>query len=160
MLKDYIRDITRDLTTRHFIDLPPVWMMLFAALGWVVSRLWPIAVPGGAAIGGALVVAGLAVMGVAALQMIACKTTFIPHCAPGALVTNGAFRLSRNPIYVGDVLVLTGILIGADALIALPLVLAFMALITHRFIKPEEARIAAAFGDQWAAYAARTRRWL
>ncbi|WP_372838752.1 isoprenylcysteine carboxylmethyltransferase family protein [Phaeovulum sp.] len=142
------------------LDLPPVWLAGFAAIGWVAGRLWPLALPGGGWLGVALVVVGLVLMFVAAAQMVARHTTFVPRRDPSALVTSGVYALSRNPIYLADALVLAGLLIHWHALWAAPLVPAFMVVIARRFIRDEEARIAAHFGDAWHAYAARTRRWL
>ena len=142
------------------IDIPPLWLALFAAAGWGVAQIVPVALPGGGLVGRALVGIGLALMATAAAQMVARHTTFIPRRDPAALVTGGAFALSRNPIYLADALVLSGLLILWQGALALPLVPAFMILITRRFILGEEARIAAHFGADYAAYCSRTRRWL
>ena len=142
------------------IDIPPLWLGLFAAAGYGIGRLWPIALPAGGHVGRALVALGVVLMGLAAAQMVMRRTTFIPRRDPSALVTRGAFALSRNPIYLGDALVLAGGLIWTGSALALPLVPAFMALITRRYILGEEARIAAHFGEDYARYCARTRRWL
>ena len=142
-----------------WLDLPPVWLAVFAGLGWAAGRLVPVSLPYGGWVGGGLVLAGLVLMAVAVAQMVGLRTTFIPRRDPQALVTQGVFALSRNPIYLADALVLCGLIIGWQAVWALPLVPAFMAFIARRFIRGEEARIAARFGAEWLAYAVRTRRW-
>ncbi|MFC2968625.1 methyltransferase family protein [Acidimangrovimonas pyrenivorans] len=144
------------------IEIPPLWLLLFLALAWGIGQWLPLPLFGvaGRWLGGALVAAGVALMGLAAAQMVLLRTTFIPRRDPSALVTGGIFRLSRNPIYLGDALVLTGAILWWDAPAALPLVPIFMALIQHRFIRGEEARLRAHFGDAFEAWAARTRRWL
>ncbi|WP_415184749.1 methyltransferase family protein [Phaeovulum sp.] len=142
------------------LDLPPVWMVGFALLGWGLAQFWPIALPGGPLIGGGLVVAGGVLMVLAAGQMVLARTTFIPRRDPTALVTGGVFSLSRNPIYLADAIILAGVLLYAQGLWVLWLVPVYGALITRRFILGEEARIAAHFGAEWRAYAARTRRWI
>lgn len=141
-------------------DLPPVWLAVAAALGWAAGWLWPLPAPGGETLGRALVAAGLLLMTLAVVQMLALRTTFIPRRDPKALVTGGVFALTRNPIYLGDALVLAGLLLVWQAIWALPLVPGFALFITRRFIRGEEARIAARFGAQWVNYAARTRRWI
>ena len=88
------------------------------------------------------------------------RTTVIPRRNPAALVTGGVFRLTRNPIYLGDAALLTGAILWWDAPAALPLVPAFVWLITRRFIRDEEARLRAAFGADFDRWAARVRRWL
>ncbi|MDD8023355.1 MAG: isoprenylcysteine carboxylmethyltransferase family protein [Paracoccaceae bacterium] len=142
------------------LDLPPLWMALFAAFGWSIAQAVPVALPFGGPIGMALVVCGAVLMAAAAGQMVWQHTTFIPRRDPQALVTTGLFALSRNPIYLADALILTGLLIAWQGLLALPLVAVFVAFITRRFIRDEEARIAAQFGDAFHAYCLRTRRWI
>lgn len=142
------------------IDLPPVWLALFALLVWGLGQVVPLAFAYDREIGGALVAIGVALMGVAAAQMVLHHTTFIPRRDPSDLVTSGVFALSRNPIYLGDALVLAGLSLYWHAPLGLLLVPLFMGFITRRYILGEEARIAAHFGESYAAYRARTRRWL
>lgn len=143
------------------LDFPPIWLAGFAALAWGLGAV-PLRMfgPGGGTVGWALIGAGAALMAVAAAQMVLARTTVIPRRDPGALVTGGVFRFSRNPIYLADALVLAGVIVLRDAPLAVPLLPIFMAVIQKRFIYGEETRIAAAFGPAFAAYAARTRRWL
>ncbi len=142
------------------IDFPPVWLAGFAALGGVVGRLAPIELVFNSIVGAGLIVVGLLLMLVAVVQMALARTTVIPRRDPSALVMGGVFGLSRNPIYLADALVLTGLYLHWDALVALPLVAVFMAIITRRFIRPEEARLEAMFGEVYDDYRARTRRWI
>lgn len=142
------------------IDIPPLWLAVFAAPGWAVGQVFPLALPHGAALGLVLLALGLGLMGLAAGQMVLARTSFIPRRRPERLVTWGVFALSRNPIYLADALVLAGLLLWWNAVLAAPLVPAFMAFITRRFIRGEEAWIAAAHGAEYAAYRARVRRWL
>jgi protein-S-isoprenylcysteine O-methyltransferase Ste14 len=150
----------REIKSPLWFDLPPIWLAVFAALGWGSGRLLPVALPGGPWLGAGLVAAGLVLMALAAAQMLLQRTTFIPRRDPAALVTGGVFALTRNPIYLGDALVLAGLLLVWHAVWALFLVPAFMVFIARRFIRDEEARIAARFGAEWQRYANRTRRWL
>ncbi len=142
------------------IDIPPLWLGLFAGLGWAVGQVAPVALPYGRGAGLGLIGLGLALMAVAAAQMVAHRTSFVPRRRPERLVSGGVFALSRNPIYLGDALVLAGALLWWQAVLAAPLVPAFMAFITRRFIRGEERWIAAAYGAEYAAYRARVRRWL
>lgn len=142
------------------IDFPPVWLAGFAAIGGFVGNFVPIEWAYNSIIGAALIIVGTLVMVVAVGQMLLARTTVIPHRDPSALVMNGVFSLSRNPIYLADTLILTGLYLHWDAILALPLVLLFMVVITRRFIRPEEARLEKAFGEVFAEYRARTRRWI
>ena len=144
-----------------WIDLPPVWLGAFVALGWVQAEWWPVGSFGavGDWVGGVLVVIGLALAVAAAVEFRRARTTIIPHEEPSAIVTSGVYRLSRNPIYLGDALILTGLGLRWDSVLALVLVPVFVAVITARFIVPEEGRLKARFGAEYAAWAARVRRW-
>ena len=147
------------------IDLPPVWLALFAALAWALSRGEPLGLDfGGLALwrwlGGGLILAGLVLAVLAAREMARARTTILPHRSPDALVTSGVFGISRNPIYLGDLLILTGLILWWEAALALPLIPVFAFVLVRRFIRPEEERLAAAFGPAFAAWRARVRRWI
>ncbi|MBP9952601.1 MAG: isoprenylcysteine carboxylmethyltransferase family protein [Cypionkella sp.] len=143
-------------------DWPPIWLAAALALVWVIGRALPLPLFGGAArwVGGGLVLGGLVLMATAAAQMRLARTTFIPRRDPSALVTGGVFAFSRNPIYLGDALVLAGAVLWLDVPLALPVVLGFMAIIQARFILGEEIRLRAHFGPQFEAWARKTGRWL
>lgn len=144
---------------RALIDTPPVWLALCILLAWMQARwlpVWPAPAPWP---GAAMVAAGAGLFLWAGVQFRRHHTSIVPRETPAALLTTGPYAFSRNPIYLADALILTGLVLRWDAG-ALPLVPAFVALITRRFIHGEEAVCRAAFGADWAAYAARTRRWL
>ena len=87
-------------------------------------------------------------------------TGVVPFTPVTALVIEGPFRFTRNPMYVGmaGILVGAGVLLGSlSPFIVLP---AFAALITERFIHAEEAMLEAAFGASYLAYKDKVRRWL
>lgn len=110
--------------------------------------------------GGLLVGGGLVLMLLAFVEMRKQRTTVIPHMEADHLVTTGIFRRSRNPIYLGDVLVLAGLALRWDATVALVLVPLFIGTITQRFIIPEENRLRRKFRADFARYCQKTRRWL
>lgn len=141
-------------------DYPPIWLAGFIAATLAIGWLWP-AGPGFLVLPGWLLVgASLALMVWAALYFRRARTTINPHGQPGTLITGGPFALSRNPIYLADAILLLGLSLACRALPALILIPVFMAIITRRFILPEEARLTAAFPASFPAYAARVRRWL
>lgn len=145
-----------------WLDYPPVWLIAMLLLAWVLSGLAPKLHFGAWAewAGNLLIVAGFALMGLAFVEFRKAKTTIIPGEEPTALITGGIYRYSRNPIYLGDVLVLAGFILRWDAVLALPLIPAFVWLIQTRFIVPEERRLMDAFGPAFEAWAERTRRWI
>ena len=143
------------------IDLPPVWLlaMIGVVRGFDLMMPWGLFGPLGPWVGAGLVGLGLIVMALAAAQMLAVRTTIIPRRAPSRLVTTGIFGWSRNPIYLGDALVLAGVILWWDVPVAVPLVFVFIFIIQHRFILAEEAVLQAAFGPEFSKWADQTGRW-
>jgi protein-S-isoprenylcysteine O-methyltransferase Ste14 len=139
------------------VDIPPLWLGLAVLAAWLLSWVW--AVPGFAGLGVVLMALGLGLMLAAVVQMLVARTTPVPRRGPRVLVTGGLFRLSRNPIYLGDAIVLTGVILYLGAVLALPLVPAFMVLITRRYIVQEEAVLRAQFGAEFQMWTAQTGRW-
>lgn len=149
-----------------WLDIPPIWLAGFAMLAWYGAEAARLVLPTALLshpvlelVGGILVGGGLLLMALAIHEMRRARTTPIPHMQPSALVTSGIFSRTRNPIYVGDALVLAGLCLrwGWPALILVPL---FIAVINDRFIKAEEDRLNTAFGPDYTRWAAKTRRWL
>ena len=142
-------------------ESPPTWLAVFLILAWAQSRFLPLLpVPHGVRlIGLALIVAGAMLLVASAVAFRAQKTTILPRETPRAMITTGLYARSRNPIYLGDALMLAGTALAWDAA-SLILVPVFMAVITRRFILGEEAGLRATFGADFDAYAARVRRWL
>ncbi|MBU3029976.1 methyltransferase family protein [Paracoccus marinaquae] len=142
-------------------DYPPIWLAGFAGLGWLTGQVLPHGPAWQLPAGWAVVAAGLVLMGVAALTMRRHRTTLDPFGQPRNLVTSGVFALSRNPIYLGDALILAGLcLIFRAPFAALLLVPGFVAVIGTRFIAREERLLARDFPKEFAAYRLRTRRWI
>jgi protein-S-isoprenylcysteine O-methyltransferase Ste14 len=140
-------------------DYPPVWLAGGVALAWLAGRI--LSLPSWPVTGAILCIAGFGIMAWAALFMLRHRTTVDPHGKPTALVTTGPFRWSRNPIYLGDALVLTGICVWCGAWPVAPfLIWGFARIITTRFILPEENYLKTGFPTQFSAFSARTRRWI
>ena len=78
---------------------------------------------------------------------------------PPALVTDGPFRLSRNPMYLGGVVILSGL--AALYATATPWLVppAFLGVASRAFVRPEERLLALRFGGAWDAYRGRVGRW-
>lgn len=145
-----------------FVDLPPVWLMAFIGAVWLLAQAVPLPIFGGLGDGLAVLLAliGLTLFAAAVWEMTRARTTVIPHRAASALVTSGVFRLSRNPIYLGDVFFLLAAILWLDVPLALPLVWVFVRVITVRFIEGEEARLRAGFGAAFDDWASQVRRWI
>ncbi|WP_116597269.1 methyltransferase family protein [Primorskyibacter marinus] len=147
-----------------WLDLPPVWLVGALGLAWAQKTWAPLGLSFGPVwadlLGGMLVGGGLLLMVLAVYEMRSKRTTVVPHRIPDALVTTGIFSRTRNPIYLGDSMILTGLILYWDAVLALPLVPIFVWLIEVRFILPEEARLRRKFVAQFARYTQQVRRWV
>ncbi|RLK08307.1 methyltransferase family protein [Ruegeria conchae] len=146
------------------IDLPPVWLVGFAALAWVQARVLPMGLSldgavtdllSGILIGGGIILAIMAVV-----EFRRHRTSVLPHETPSAMVQSGIYKRSRNPIYLGDVLILAGLILRFDAVLSLVLLPIFVWLLERRFIIPEEDRLRRTFRADFARYERKTRRWI
>ncbi|GFE63645.1 methyltransferase family protein [Litoreibacter roseus] len=147
---------------KGFPDLPPLWLLLFLALNWAIAK----AIPGNPGsrfldtLSWGLIGIGLLLIGWSALWFWRRKTTIEPHHTPDALIVEGPYKVSRNPIYLAFVIILIGAVIGRGQPLNLVLVPFFFGVLSRRFVLPEEAALRAAFGDEATLYFERTRRWL
>ncbi|WP_171178368.1 isoprenylcysteine carboxylmethyltransferase family protein [Ruegeria sp. HKCCD8929] len=146
------------------IDLPPVWLVGFAVLAWLQSRhlSFGLSLEGGFTdlVSGLLIGGGVLLMVLAVVEFRRHRTTIIPHETPSAMVQTGIYKRSRNPIYLGDVLILTGLVLRFDAVLSLVLIPVFAWVLERRFILPEEDRLRRTFRADFARYERKTRRWV
>lgn len=145
----------------RLLDWPPVWTAAAVAVIWLFAQVMPWEILGvvGRVLGAVLVLTGFALMLAAAIEMTKSKTTVIPRRQPSTLVTSGIFEYSRNPIYLGDVLVVAGAMLWLHLPWALPMVAVFAWVLRVRFIDGEEQRLIEGFGADYGLWAARTGRW-
>jgi protein-S-isoprenylcysteine O-methyltransferase Ste14 len=87
-------------------------------------------------------------------------TTIKTAATSTTLVVDGPFRYSRNPMYLGMVLLLMGLALVLGSLTPWFVLPVFIALIQYEFILMEERKMAGEFGAQYAEYRRRVRRWL
>lgn len=111
-------------------------------LGWVPM-----------AIGGGLCLAG-------AGRFFRRGNKLMPTPTGRTLVTDGVFRLSRNPMYLGMALILVGLAITAGSATVWLVPPVFVVVIDRQLIRREEAMLAAQFGTDYDDYRRRVRRWV
>jgi len=88
------------------------------------------------------------------------RTTIIPAARPTKLITQGAYRFSRNPMYLGISLLYAGASIILGSLWPL-ILLPISVLVMNAVVIPmEESNAREAFGEQYVAYCRKVRRWL
>jgi protein-S-isoprenylcysteine O-methyltransferase Ste14 len=103
---------------------------------------------------------GIAINIVADNALHKADTTVKPFEESSALVTSGAYRISRHPMYLGFALVLLGVAILMGSLTPYIVIPAFVVLMDRVFIQVEERVLEARFGGMWQAYKQKTRRWI
>lgn len=142
---------------------PPLYYAAGLVLGMLLDTLvpFPVGWPAATAVAGAAVAAaGLALNFAGVAGVIRHRTTIVPHHPVATLVSNGAYRLSRNPMYTGLGIAYLGaaLLLGSWWPVVLwPLV---MLAVDRLVIRPEERYLTQRFGQAYTAYRARVRRWL
>ena len=145
------------------IDLACIGLMWLLARAVPAAQLWSVgACPLGVGAGLGLALAGGLIAMAGVWEFRRARTTINP-LAPqraSALVQTGVFGLTRNPMYLGMLLLLMGwaaYLGNAVSLLVLPL---FVWLLNTLQIKPEERIMQDRFGEHFTRYAARVRRWV
>lgn len=120
------------------------------------------AVPAGRFIapGLAMTGVGIAILGVASFRRARTTVNPLRPEAASALVVSGIYRLTRNPMYLGMLLVLSGWGVFLANAFAMLLATAFIPLMNRLQIGPEERILAATFGPAFTAYQSAVRRWL
>ncbi len=149
------------------LKIPPPLVAAVVATAMLCASIWlgpVLALPPTARVAGALmlVAVGASFDLVSLLAFRRARTTINPLRPERskAVVTSGLYRITRNPMYLGLVLILTGLALYLDSPWALPGPLVFAAYITRFQIQPEERALTAHFGADYTAYCARVRRWL
>jgi protein-S-isoprenylcysteine O-methyltransferase Ste14 len=132
------------------------------ALGYAFPIGPGLASANGKALTGGLifVVGGFALAFFAARRFRLAGTSVIPGEPASTLVTVGIYRVTRNPMYIGFILLYFGLSIVLTSLwILLPLIP--VVVILHRgVVLREEAYLARKFGDDYVRYTKRVPRWL
>lgn len=144
---------------------PPLVALLCATMMWGLAQVTPLAYSTGLwrfGLATALLTLGLLIALIAVVAFHRARTTIHPQKPEQSerLVTHGIFRLSRNPMYLGMLLVLLAWLAWLAAPAAVIGPAAFIAWIRRFQIQPEERILGKRFGEAYAQYCGNTRRWL
>jgi protein-S-isoprenylcysteine O-methyltransferase Ste14 len=148
------------------LKVPPALVAaVTSVLMWLISKFVPVVafeMPGRKAIAIGFTTAGLVIGILGVVTFRRAKTTVNPTKAQSAssLVSWGVYRVTRNPMYLGFLLVLIGWAILLSNPVALLLLPGFI-LYVHRFqIVPEERILTSLFGERYLVYKSRSPRWL
>ena len=141
---------------------PPLPFLGAVVVGVGLHHLWPMRVrpDGWAPLGVVLVLLGAALILWALVAFRAKQTPIEPWKSSTAIVSDGPFAWSRNPVYIGFALIEVGVGVWSDRL-AVVLLVVVPALMTALMIVPrEEAYLRRKFGAEYGEYCARARRWV
>ena len=148
------------------LKVPPgALVVIVAVLMWVASSAAPtlnffLPAKSLSAVSLALTGAVICLAGVVSFRRA--KTTVNPMKpnSTSSLVVSGIYRYTRNPMYLGFVLILLGWAAYLSNLAALAFVAAFVVYINRFQIRPEERVLASLFPHEYPVYAAKVRRWV
>ena len=144
--------------------IPPPIVTLICGLGIYFSRF---AFPNAQSDSSDFTALGLLLFGitvlVAAVLSFKKQGTTVNPLQPekaSSLVVSGLFNYSRNPVYLGMLLILLSLTVKFNVLGGLLVTLAFVIFMTKFQIIPEELALESKFGEQFIQYKERTRRWI
>ena len=143
--------------------LPPTYLLVAIVLMLALHFLLPVykIVPTPWNLLGILPLAcGIALNLIADKAFHQVQTTVKPFEESTALITTGVFRITRNPMYLGYLLILLGVALIVRSVIPYAVILVFAVLMDRVFIRVEEQMLEKQFGQDWLEYAQEVRRWV
>ncbi|PSB18939.1 isoprenylcysteine carboxylmethyltransferase family protein [Phormidesmis priestleyi ULC007] len=145
------------------IAFPPALFAGTLAIGLLLHFIFPATfLPQWIAIAsGVVLLVGAALIAISAFRaMRRAQTAVDPSCPTTAIVSDGAFSFSRNPIYLSLTMLYVGIALLFNAFWALLLLLPLIVVVQNGVIKREEHYLEQKFGDEYLRYKASVRRWV
>jgi len=148
------------------LKIPPVALVFITAvLMWCAARAVPrlqLVLPARPLVFVSVMAIGIVIIGLGFFSFRRAGTTVNPTKpdSSSALVISGIYRVTRNPMYLGFLLMLSGWAIYLSNVMAF-LFLPLFVLYLNRFqIGPEERALTSLFGQEFVAYTSRVRRWI
>lgn len=146
------------------MKIPPLLLLVLAlALAWFIAGRPETFLWSNVLVGAVIAALGAILATIAFVQFLMSGTSSDPRASAGGpqrFLTTGLYAWSRNPMYLGFALVVTGWIMALGSLwggIVLP---AFVDVLTRLQIEPEERLMRSRFGSAYDAYAAKVRRWI
>lgn len=142
---------------------PPLVFLGYLVAALVLNWLFPFPEPWATilrVVGGVCIIAGLALGGTAVSRMLKAGTSPDPDQAATALITDGPYRFTRNPIYLGFLLIFLGFTLLAGTLWGLVLSPFLIWTVTRIVIRAEEGYLSVKFAERYEDYKSRARRWI
>jgi protein-S-isoprenylcysteine O-methyltransferase Ste14 len=152
-------------TRANTFPWPPVLLAAAILCAWGLGRAAPLGWPGLDDTPARVIALGFGIVGIvlvawSIITLQRAGTTVMPDGVSKVLVTTGPYSRFRNPIYLGEVLLLLFFADWTKNFWFVVAALAFGILVTALQIIPEERHLSAQFGDAYDAYRARSRRWI
>jgi protein-S-isoprenylcysteine O-methyltransferase Ste14 len=147
------------------IALPPLIFLGFLAAAAVLEAIAPLPVPVTPSLaryvtGAMLAAGGFVIIAMGTRRLAAAGTNVPPTLPTTALVVDGIYERTRNPLYLGLILIYLGLGVAAESLWAIGLAVPLLWVINVGVVKREERYLERKFGDAYRAYKARVRRWI
>jgi protein-S-isoprenylcysteine O-methyltransferase Ste14 len=147
------------------IALPPLIYLGFLAAATVLEAIVPLPIPvahslASYAVGVAFAAGGFIMIAIGTQRFAAAGTNIPPTLPTTALVVDGIYERTRNPLYLGTTLVYLGLSVAALSLWAIALLVPLLWVINVGVVKREERYLERKFGDAYRDYKARVRRWI
>ena len=146
-----------------FMLPPPLYFGVAFGAGMLLQQEFSLALPdfpGRQWLGILVLAAGIICGPMLAATFLLRRTTLNPFVSPSAFFEKGIYRLSRNPMYLGVILIYLGGCLLAGSLWPLLLLVLPLAILTQIVIPYEEASMRQTFGAAYDAYCGRVRRWI
>jgi protein-S-isoprenylcysteine O-methyltransferase Ste14 len=142
---------------------PPIVALMFIVIAYFLGRFVPIPYVAPISVryfGLFLTFIGF-LLGVGAfIEFRKARTTLDPHGSVKQVVTSGIYRFTRNPIYLGFLLMVIGLPLNSGLIWGTVMAPLYMMTMTRLVIEREEAYLEKKFKEQYTSYRSRVRRWL
>ena len=145
------------------IALPPFIYLGFLAVGLALDFALPYPLLPNAiqlSVGAAIIFASLSIIPTVFARFRAAGTSIHVHQPTTAIVTGGAYRFSRNPIYLAMTLLILGIGVAVDGIWVIAMLAPTLIVMHYGVIAREERYLEAKFGEEYLKYKRSVRRWI
>jgi len=141
---------------------PPVLTFIFITFAYLANWFIPLqfSMSWLRYLGFAIAIIGFLLPFFAIREFMKAKTTVNPHGSVSNIISSGIFRLSRNPIYVGFVLMSIGFPLYSGTYWGIILSPVLILCFNYLIIQHEEVYLEKKFGEQYTSYKSKVRRWL
>jgi protein-S-isoprenylcysteine O-methyltransferase Ste14 len=142
---------------------PPLYYVAGLAGGMIINGAVPLPIggrPGTVLAGLTITMLGLAFAFAGVAAVVRHRTTIVPHHPVATLITGGAYRFSRNPMYTGLAVAYLGVALALDSWWPVALWPLAVLAVRQLVIRPEEEYLTQRFGPAYTDYQSRVRRWL